>query len=192
VQAGICAALGLFFIIAAYPTVSAHTGATGVVKERMDLMKALGDAMKQLNAMFANEAPYDAEKVKLAAGVIEKHAGDQMTRLFPEGPVEHPSEALPVIWKSWAEFEDWADQLRTYAVALAAAAGNERGHMSGQGGMMGQGSMMAQGAMMAQSRMMGEAQRPEPDKLRSMPPDAAFTWVTNTCSGCHTKFRLKK
>ena len=66
-QAGICAVIGLFFIIAAYPTVSAHTGATGVVKERMDLMKALGGAMKQLNAMFANEKPYDREQVKLGS-----------------------------------------------------------------------------------------------------------------------------
>ena len=191
-QAGICAALGLFFIIAAYPTVSAHTGAIGVVKERMDLMKALGGAMKQLNAMFANQKPYDAEQVELAAEVVAKHAGDQMTRLFPEAPVKKPSEALPVIWRNWTEFQDWADQLRIYAMALAAAASNERGHMSGQGGMRGQGGMMGQGEMMGQGGMMGDTHRPDPDRLRSMPPDAAFMWVTNTCSGCHTKFRLKK
>ena len=115
-----------------------------------------------------------------------------MTRLFPEAPVEKPSEALPVIWKSWAEFQDWADQLETYAVALAAAAGNDRDHMAGQGGMMGQGGMVGQANMTGQGGMMGDAPRPSPNRLRSMPPDAAFMWVTNTCSGCHTKFRLKK
>ena len=79
-QAGICAALGLFFIIAAYPTVSAHTGAIGVVKERMDLMKALGGAMKQLNAMFANQKPYDAEQVEA------RGRGRRKARWGPDDP----------------------------------------------------------------------------------------------------------
>ena len=191
-RAGICAALGLLFIVSTYPTVSAHTGATGVVKQRMDLMKALGDAMKRLNAMFANQTAFDAEQVKLAATVIEEHAGDQMTRLFPGAPVKQHSEALPAIWQNWSEFQDWADRLKAYAVALGAAAENERGHMSGHGGMTGQAGMMGQGGMMGQEGMMGGTHGPDPDRLGSMPPDAAFMWVTNTCSGCHTKFRLKK
>ena len=41
----------------------AHTGATGVVKERIDRMMAIGDANKALRAMFAGEAPYNAAAV---------------------------------------------------------------------------------------------------------------------------------
>ena len=142
--------------------------------------------------MFANQVAYDARQVKDAAAAIEKHAGEQMTRLFPEGHVMKPSEALPAIWQNWSEFQDLADQLKTYARALGAASANDRGHMPGQAGMMGQSTMMGQDGMMGQANMMAGSPGPDPEMLKSMPPDAAFMLVTNTCSVCHTKFRLKK
>lgn len=37
--------------------VSAHSGAKGIVKERMELMKDIGKAMKQLSAMARGKAP---------------------------------------------------------------------------------------------------------------------------------------
>ena len=37
----------------------AHSGATGVVKDRMEAMKAMGDAVKTVTPMMRGEAEYD-------------------------------------------------------------------------------------------------------------------------------------
>ena len=57
---------------------SAHKGAKGIVKVRMDAMKSIGEAMKSMKKMFVGERPYDAKKVEAAAKVIETHAGKAM------------------------------------------------------------------------------------------------------------------
>ena len=72
--------------------VLAHGGATGVVKERMELMKDMKGAMKSLSEMFSGEATYDAAQVREAAAVLEAASGESMTRLFPEGSLHMPSE----------------------------------------------------------------------------------------------------
>lgn len=104
--------------------VDAHSGATGIVKERMDLMKGLGDELKGLARVFKGEEAYDAARVAAAARRIEEGSGDHMLRLFPAGSTQHPSEARNAIWRDWAEFEAAAEDLGTRAAALAAVAGN--------------------------------------------------------------------
>ena len=98
-------------LLATNLNVNAHSGATGIVKERMALMDRLGKAMKNLNAMFSNQISYDAASVKEAAGVIEQHAGEAMIKMFPEGTNRKPSEALPIIWEDWDEFKSLAKKL---------------------------------------------------------------------------------
>ena len=105
-------------------TAHAHSGATGIVKERMDLMKAIGQHTKALGWIFKQEAPYDALAVALAATEIRRHAGDRMTELFPEGSTAHPSEAKEAIWSDWSTFAATARDLENKAVALAAVAGD--------------------------------------------------------------------
>ena len=79
---------------------NAHSGATGVVKERMDRFKASQDAMKAMaNAVTLGD--YD-RLVECAEG-IEIWA-NEMVSYFPEGSNEKPSEALDVIWEKPAEF----------------------------------------------------------------------------------------
>lgn len=75
----------------------AHSGATGVVKERMDAMDEMGEAMKRLTPMMRGQAEYDPEVVRDAADTMIGHAGAQMTELFPEGSNGQPSEALDAI-----------------------------------------------------------------------------------------------
>ncbi len=182
-------------LIATNLTVNAHSGASGIVKERMALMDRLGKAMKSLNAIFSNQAAYEVATVKEAAGVIEKHAGEAMIKTFPEGTNKKPSEALPIIWEDWDEFKSLANKLETYAAALGAAATNERGLMGDQSNMMTDSSSMMGGTssmMGGGSSMMSVEPMMDGEKLKQMPPDAAFMQVTNSCSGCHTKFRLKK
>ena len=119
-SAGLCALFAAALVPA--PSVQAHDGATGIVKERMDLMKALGGEMKKLAAMFNGETPFDPAEIAAAASRIEDHSGGHMLRLFPEGSTDHPSEAKADIWRHWPEFEAKADDLGTRASVLAAVA----------------------------------------------------------------------
>ena len=104
----------------------AHRDATGIVKQRMDAMTAMGDAMKALRAMMRGAQPYDAERVMTHATTIAGHAGEKMTALFPEGSLKHPTRAKPAIWDDWNRFAESARQLAMHADALAATASNDR------------------------------------------------------------------
>mgnify|MGYP006189648243 CR=1 FL=1 len=178
-------------------SVFAHGGATGIVKERMDFMGSLGKAMKQLTAMMRGKTEYNEDEVRKIAVKIQNHGGDAMTKLFPKDSIDGPSEALPNIWQKWDQFEAYASRLKTYGLALEMAAGNDRGGpsrggmTSGQGmmgtNMMGQG-MMSQGGGM----MMGAGQGPTAKMLKTMPPDASFMHIAQTCSSCHQDFRKPK
>ena len=90
--------------------VSAHGGATGVVKERMELMKSLGDRMKKMGAMVKGKAPFDATAMADSAREIQQTA-PEITHLFPEGSLHKPSEALPSVWEERDKFNDLAESL---------------------------------------------------------------------------------
>ena len=94
--------------------VSAHKGATGVVMERMMAMKSMGDGMKSISNMVRGKSPMDAGKLKQSAVAIKKHALD-IPKMFPEGSIKGPSEAIPAIWKNWSEFEEHAKKLAEFA-----------------------------------------------------------------------------
>jgi len=174
----------------------AHSGASGVVKERMDLMEGIGDSMEILVDMFKGKIPFDSGQIKDAAARIRDHAGNNIVRLFPEGSLHEPSEALPEIWEDWEEFETLTIQLQQYSDALVKAADNPSRPemMSGQGG--GRGMQGNAGAMMGGSRGMMMGGRggvgPDPEQLAEMPPQAAFMHVAETCNSCHTKFRVEQ
>lgn len=155
-------------LVLACGTVYAHRGATGIVKERMDAMMSLGGAMKALTAMMRGKQPYDVERVKTYARTIARHGGEGMTRLFPEGSLQHPSRAKPAIWADWERFSALATELTAYAGALTSAAANRR---PGQGGPV--------------------PVDPTPEQLATMAPDVVFKRLRRTCSDCHRTFRRK-
>lgn len=174
----------------------AHSGATGVVKERMNAMKSMGDAIKRIKPMMSGEAGYDESAVREAAQSIAAEAGKAMTGKFPEGSTEHPSETLPRTWEEWDRFTTLATQLETAAQGLALAAGNGLhgdGHMmSGQSGMMGGNMLGDNSGMMGSGMMMGDGAMPEgmtAEHIGQMPTDGAFMMVTQTCSACHDRYR---
>ena len=179
-------------------TALAHSGATGVVKERMDAMVDLGDEMKRLTPMMRGQTEYDPEIVRGAADTMIGHAGSAMTELFPEGSNGKPSEALDAIWEDWDEFAALAEALRANAEGMKRAAENGLAgpdDMPG-GGMMGTGqSMMSggQGMMGTGQGMMSGNQTPmmSPELLADMPVNAGFMAVSQTCSACHQKFRAE-
>ena len=78
----------------------AHSGATGIVKERMDAMKDIGRAMKSLDAMAKGKASYSGADVSAASRTIKDHAA-AFDRLFPDTKASrksHVTEAAPAIW----------------------------------------------------------------------------------------------
>ncbi len=103
-------------------TSSAHVGATGIVKERMDAMSAIGQAMKTIGGDLKSTDRYDLAGIALAAEKIAAHGGQAMTELFPAGSLKAPSEASPAIWTDWTRFSEIASELQASALRLQSLA----------------------------------------------------------------------
>ncbi len=114
------AVLGPFALLALTPLALAHEEATGVVKERMDLMDTQKEAMKIIGDMAKGAVPFDAAKAAVAARDIEATA-KEIPDLFPEGTDGHPSEAKPEIWTQWDKFTRESEALGVAATDLVAA-----------------------------------------------------------------------
>jgi cytochrome c556 len=186
-----------FSLAASSTVVMAHGGATGIVKERMDAMGDMKDSMKEVSDMFKGKAPYDANKVRAAAEVLKGHSGNALTNLFPQGSLQHPTEAKANIWDEWDRFSKLADHLGTLSEGLANAAENketptEQKGMMGNSGMMGGGNMMGNGHMMGNSSMMSGHMVHTAEDYGKMPVEMVFKMVTDNCSSCHTRFRKEK
>lgn len=165
------------------PLAIAHGGATGIVKERMDLMDDLKGAMKGLSAMFKGERPYDADAVRTAAVLIRDNSGEVITSLFPKEGAKGHTEAKPEIWQQWSRFEEMALRQQMISQGLIDAANNKESAAESD-------SMMA-ASMMGSSAMMGQRTAPT-DDYASMPAADVFKALADNCSSCHTRFRVKK
>jgi len=139
----------------------AHSGAKGVVKERMTAMKDMAGTMKAMAPMMRGQAPYDAAAVRDGAARIAAHGGDAMTRLFPEGSGHAPSEVKPEVWQDWQAFSELAAELEARATALGLAAGNGLGAGTPSG------------------------------PLAEQPANEVFVQVGRSCSACHSRFRIE-
>jgi cytochrome c556 len=146
----------------------AHSAATGIVKERMDGMLVISKAMKTILAETQSDIP-DPEVLKEAARAIEDHAGEAMTKRFPKGSMDHPTEAKETIWENWDRFSFLAQQLDMKAKGLALAAGNPK---------------TGKPAELTGNRMLMD--------FATMGPDEVFTLLGKNCTACHTDFRVKK
>jgi len=171
------------------PLVGAHDGATGVVKDRMEMMDDMKESMKTLASIFKGDLPYDASKVQQAAEVLESRAGLELTKNFPKDSINGPSEAKTEIWLEWDRFESLADDLAIFSRALSNAA--DRRSVEGQGRPMNSSNMMDVNSMMGSDRMISGG-KPTSEHLANMPADRLFKMVTDTRSSCHTRFRLEK
>lgn len=173
----------------------AHTGATGVVKERMDGMVALRDGVRNVTPMMRGQTDYDADAIAAFAQILQEHSGEAMTELFPEGSGGGVSKAQDAVWSDWEEFEALAMRLELLGEALALASVNGLGSTEGGDAsttdMMGMGSTMTTDTEMG--GMMGTA-APEVmdlDTLAALPVSDLFTQIGQSCSACHTKYRAE-
>ena len=99
-------------------SVVAHEGATGLVRERMDTMEHMARAMKTITQTI--KANRNLTSIKSDAQSIHDLA-EKITSQFPPGSNQHPSEAKPVIWQKWPDFEAKARALAAESEKLANA-----------------------------------------------------------------------
>jgi cytochrome c556 len=99
----------------------AHDHATGVVKERMDLMEDMAKRMKAIDA--AMKGAVDIAAIKAQAKAIADGA-PHILHLFPRGSMQRPTQARSTIWKEWSDFESRTHALEAESKKLAET--NER------------------------------------------------------------------
>lgn len=166
--------------------VFAHGGATGVVKERMDRMVNLKDAMKSLKPIYQGKKDYDVDIVKQNALIIRNNAGAHMTKYFPEGSLEMPSEALPEIWTEWETFQALSSELESLGQALYEAAENGLNI-----------NKINSPDEMKQLSKLGKDSKSSPsssslDHLASKSPASLIGMIRQNCSDCHKQYREQK
>jgi cytochrome c556 len=178
--------------------VFAHGNATGIVGERMMGMMMLGEQIKLLTPMFSPGGSTDMTVVGKAASMIEMHAGPAMTKLFPEGSIEGPSEARPEIWEEWQQFSQYAAQLAELGAELKLVASAPTIEPTPEASMpltldsewdrlevaVLLGLAKADGRATVDSIITGSIQgQPSRD------PATVFADIAATCSSCHASFR---
>ncbi len=99
----------------------AHSGATGIVKERMDSMKSIGGSMKAISKLDWGSPKTARIALERDAKSIAMHAS-HIVKMFPENSIKGPSEAISAIWEKPDEFAKLAEALETRAAELAAIA----------------------------------------------------------------------
>ena len=142
--------------------ISAHDGATGIIKHRMESMKSLRDASKTVGNMFKGKTDYDVSTMRSAAETFIQH-GEVMPDQFPdttESREGHKTEALPVIWDNWDEFTALAEKFTKDSRAFD--------------------------AIVAELQAL-----PTLDKDSIRTARTAFFKAAKNCSGCHEQFRAE-
>ena len=105
------------FSLSAYAL--AHNGATGIVKERMDGMSAMGKDLKAISEIIKGNTEYDSDVMRQTALRIKSYSGEAMLTLFPEGSLQPASEARLEIWQDWDRFSEMAMDLEQVSQEFA-------------------------------------------------------------------------
>jgi cytochrome c556 len=112
--------MGVAITVILIPLVAlAHEGATGMVKERMDAMEAMGRELIAIRRSI--DANRNLASIVQRAETIQR-TGERITQLFPPNSLNPPTAAKPAIWQEWDRFQSLAGQLREASGALASAA----------------------------------------------------------------------
>ena len=110
--------IGFIMLATSTTFVFAHDGATGIVKERMDMFKKNQNNLKVIKSHIRSE---DYDSIMKLADEIRDWAV-KMPEYFPEGSNNKPSEASPAIWADFGGFKDAALKNEKAAEKLVAAA----------------------------------------------------------------------
>ena len=92
-----------------------HEHATGVVRERMELMTSIGQRMLASNKRL--RANKELDNIANDARAIHELASKIMAQ-FPPGSTQFPTAARPAIWQEWDDFTAKAKRLETESEKL--------------------------------------------------------------------------
>lgn len=143
--------------------VMSHSGAMGIVKQRMDAMKTMGDHAKSVGDMLKGKSTFELTAVEEAARAFITH-GEQIPDLFPdttESRTGSETEALPAIWEDWDDFTALSRQLTENGKVMASITDE-----------------LSTGTISTDEQ--------------SRAVRAAFFKASKSCSGCHERFRLEQ
>jgi cytochrome c556 len=122
-------ALCVLAIAAAGLPSAAHEHATGVVKERMDMMEAMAKRLKAIRERI--DGKRDLAAIKADAEAIATHA-PHLVHLFPPGSTQKPTDARAAIWQNWSDFERRAAALEVESKKLMSTSANDLAALSTQ------------------------------------------------------------
>ncbi len=124
-------------LLSSFTSAQAHDGATGIIKERMKVMKFIAQNTKMIAPYAMGSSEMNFKAVEGAAMQISMAAQNVMAK-FPKGSTSEESEAKPNIWENWDEFLDMLTTLSADAAKLSVIAkNNEDGVMEQFGKMTG-------------------------------------------------------
>jgi cytochrome c556 len=95
-----------------------HEHATGVVRERMELMTDMGKRLLAISKRL--RANKELDRIAPDARAIME-ASSKIVSEFPSGSTQFPTAAKPVVWQQWDDFTDKAKKLQTEAEKLVTA-----------------------------------------------------------------------
>ena len=103
----------------------AHEGASGVVADRMNAMKAMSGHLKAIGEMLNGRAAFDAESVGRHAEALSENC-HKTHEAFPPDSGGHHTRALPAVWERPEAFAEEMQRFHEATTALAEAAGSEQ------------------------------------------------------------------
>jgi cytochrome c556 len=108
----------------------AQTNAAASITARQDAMKAQGGAMRTLTPIVRGEQPWSQQAAVQAATTLN-NVSKAIPTVFPQGsgPEAGKTDALPVIWQNFGDFQAKSKALETESAKLLqlAQAGDEAG-----------------------------------------------------------------
>ena len=112
--------IGLVGIVLSYAALAheGHEHATGVVRERMELMTDMGKRLLAISRRL--RANKELDRIGPDALAI-KEASGKITTQFPSGSTQFPTAAKPVVWQQWSDFTEKAKKLEIEAEKLSTA-----------------------------------------------------------------------
>ena len=107
----------MLFGLASAASVSAHDGASGVVKARMDAMSDMAAAMKAMAKVVKGKQAYEPQLFIDNGTTIVGHSA-MLVDLFPAGSKQGKSESKLLIWQQWDDFANLAQRTKIAAQGL--------------------------------------------------------------------------
>lgn len=173
-------AIALAGIVAPTPN-QAQANEKTVAARQLD-MKSMAEAAKLMDGIFKGSISYDSGVFKAAAESIYERSGSALVAHYEGNPVIAGSAASSTIMTESAKFAALANDLRIYANSLSTAAERHPDELTPDMRMKA-GDVKGLGPF-------GKKVDPARE-ISTMSAEHAFHMMLQTCTSCHTRFRLK-